>query len=121
MQTETCANRISEHWENRRSDFLKLIESEDYEELDQYMLEVARVEAHPTPSPEGLHLQHAPFDKLLISWGGPSEEIRFYEDGSAVFVLLDWGDKAEISIRASLEDETIAVFLKDYFFESVDF
>ena len=28
--------------------------------------------------------------KHLLAWGGPSEEVRFYADGSTHFVYMDW-------------------------------
>lgn len=119
MQTKTCKQRVDAHWISRKKDLIEFIDSENYEGLDEYFLEAAEVEAIPAVSPKGLHLQHAPFKKLLISWGGPSEEIRFYEDGIAEFVLLDWGDKAEIEIapKGDLGDDLIAHFLRDYFFD----
>lgn len=122
-RTKPCKERVDEHWKSRRKDFRKFIEADDYEELDQYILEVNHEEAVPAVSPKGLHLQHAPYDRILISWGGPSEEIRYYQDNSAEFVLLDWGDKAEITIAgegAIPEDERVAEFLRSYFIDILE-
>jgi hypothetical protein len=29
--------------------------------------------------------------RYQLSWGGPSDELRFYEDGSIYYVFMDWG------------------------------
>jgi hypothetical protein len=34
--------------------------------------------------------QEEDYFRYQFSWGGPSEELRFYEDGTIVFVYLDW-------------------------------
>ncbi len=34
--------------------------------------------------------QDQDYFRYQISWGGPSEEIRFYENGAIEFVFLDW-------------------------------
>tara|TARA_R110002020_G_scaffold5103_3_gene21633 strand:+ start:1960 stop:2343 length:384 start_codon:yes stop_codon:yes gene_type:complete len=122
-RTKKCEERIAGHWESRRSDLIGMIEGERYDELGEYFLEATHVEAHPAISPKGLHLQHAPFYKLGISWGGPSEEIRFYQDGTAEFVLCDWGDIASLVFAKDGEeagDHAIAYFLKEYFFEDLE-
>jgi hypothetical protein len=34
--------------------------------------------------------QDEDYFRYQFSWGGPSEELRFYEDGTIIFVYLDW-------------------------------
>jgi len=33
-----------------------------------------------------------------MSWGGPQDEIRFYNDNKVTYAFLDWYDSAEIDI-----------------------
>jgi hypothetical protein len=147
----TCKERVQEHWDSRKADFQKfmddenagLYEGEDMQRglLTDYILSVDKVEARPieyiagvSESFVGKHLQHAPYDRIQISYGGPTEEIRYYEDGLVEFVLLDWYDSAVVLLNhqqldcthgdavrlpylvtAHEEDEQIAEFLHQYF------
>ena len=144
----TCKERVQEHWDSRKADFQKfmddenagLYEGEDMQRglLTDYILSVDKVEARPveyvvgvSESFIGKHLQHAPYDRIQISYGGPTEEIRYYKDGLVEFVLLDWYDSAVVLLNhqqlgwppfncthegtAHEEDEQIAEFLHQYF------
>jgi len=134
----TCKERVQEHWDSRKADFQKFMDDENYDELSEYILDVSHVDARPveyvvgvSESFIGKHLQHAPYDRIQISYGGPTEEIRYYEDGLVEFVLLDWYDSAVVLLNhqqlgwppfncthegtAHEEDEQIAEFLHQYF------
>lgn len=37
--------------------------------------------------------------RYQISWGGPSDEFRLYDDNSLTYVYMDWFDGAEVDIR----------------------
>jgi len=43
--------------------------------------------------------------RFQFSWGGPSEEVRFYEDGTIIFVYLDWF--SGVGFDVSYEDEFV--------------
>jgi hypothetical protein len=129
----TCKERVQEHWDSRKADFQKFIAEENYDDLSDYILDVSHVDAHPveyltgvTQSLADKHLQYAPYDRIQISYGGPSEEIRYYESGLVEFVLLDWFDEAPVLLNhqqlecthdgtAHLEDAQIAEFLREHF------
>ena len=34
--------------------------------------------------------QEEDYFRFQLSWGGPSDEIRFYEDGTMEYIFLDW-------------------------------
>jgi hypothetical protein len=56
--------------------------------------------------------QNEDYFRFQLSWGGPSEEIRFYNDGTIIFVYLDWYSGVGFDVTS----EDWAEFLK-YFFE----
>tara|TARA_R110002110_G_scaffold189368_1_gene397541 strand:+ start:235 stop:927 length:693 start_codon:yes stop_codon:yes gene_type:complete len=138
----TCKERVQEHWDSRKAEFQKFMNDENYDELSEYILDVSHVEARPAEDftrfhqMSNVHLQHAPYDRIQISYGGPTEEIRYYEDGIVEFVLLDWFDSAVVVLNhqqlecthlnqgidyvndhfiVHQEDEQIAEFLHEYF------
>lgn len=51
--------------------------------------------------------------RYQLSWGGPSEEIRFYQDGSIIFVYLDWFS----GVGFDVSGEDWALWLKNFFEE----
>lgn len=51
--------------------------------------------------------------RYQLSWGGPSEEIRFYQDGSIIFVYLDWFS----GVGFDVSGEDWAIWLKNFFEE----
>ena len=124
MKEKTCAQRIDETWDRIKKDLLQMIKSDNYEGLDEYILGVDVVSAEPTTSPKGLHLQHASYGRVQFCAGGPTEELRFYENtslttGTVEFALLDWFDGATIDLSASVktDDNFLAEVLWDYYSE----
>lgn len=121
---DTCAKRIDPTWKRIKKDLLQMIQSDNYEGIDEYILGIDTVEAEATTSPKGLHLQHAPYGRVQFCAGGPTEELRFYENktlttGTVEFALLDWFDGATLDLSASTnkEDNFLAEVLWDYFSE----
>lgn len=51
------------------------------------------------------------FYRYQFSWGGPSEELRIYEDGRIIFVYLDWF----VGIGFDVSGEDWAEWVKDWF------
>jgi len=49
--------------------------------------------------------------RYQLSWGGPSDEVRFYEDGTIEYVFLDWF----CGVGFDVTGETWAQWLKDWF------
>ena len=64
---------------------------EEIGEPNEYGLCIDMVEA-------GTFENQCPYIRFQISWGGPSEEFRFYSDGSASFVFMDWSEYEEITL-----------------------
>lgn len=63
--------------------------------------------------------QEEGYYRYQLSWGGPSDEIRFYEDGTIIYVYLDWYS----GVGFDVSHEDWAVWLEDYFkdAEMIDF
>lgn len=49
--------------------------------------------------------------RFQLSWGGPSDELRFYADGSIEYVYLDWFSGVGFDVTG----ESWAKFIKDWF------
>ena len=89
MTTQKCSERISTEWGDRKESISAL---NDWE-IREYPLCFDYVEAKTFhDQPEGYH-------RYQISWGGPQDEIRFYDEGGIYFAYLDWYDGAEIPIN----------------------
>jgi len=63
--------------------------------------------------------QRRGFVRFQFSWGGPSEEVRIYADGSIEFWFLDWYDGASRTLDRA-ESATVATFLMLDEYTSVD-
>lgn len=55
-------------------------------------------------------MEHA-YYRYQLSWGGPSDEIRFYEDGTIEYVYMDWA--TGVGFDVTFKDW--AIWLKDWF------
>ena len=98
MTTEVkCKDIIADVWKIRKRDLTKISKVPNpivqYNKLMEYALSFDYVEAKTFhDQPEGYH-------RYQISWGGPQDEIRFYDEGGIYFAYLDWYDGAEIPIN----------------------
>ena len=54
--------------------------------------------------------------RYQMSWGGPSDEIRIFEDGTLEYVFLDWF----VGVGFDVSDEDWAKWLKDWFEPSIN-
>ena len=91
INNETCADRITESIISRGEDFKRFMNAEDeetQEEFYNYGLCVDMV------SVGTFRDQNEPYLRYQISYGGPSEELRFYQNGTVEFWFLDWYDGA---------------------------
>ena len=57
------------------------------------------------------HDSELQYIRFLLSWGGPSDEIRFYPNGKIEYVYLDWFCGAGFDLTDNKEFQ----FIKDYF------
>lgn len=98
----TCKERVSSQWEGRKEDLKTLLEAdENYTEelgyLHEYGLCLDLVEAGTF---EG---QREDYVRYQFSWGGPSDELRFFKNGDIEYWFLDWFDGASIDVT---DDDT---------------
>lgn len=111
-----CKACVQEAWEDRKKDLEAFMEAEDYEDageelgsLYDYGLSIDRVEAGTFDD------QRAPFTRWLFSWGGPQEELRFFDNGDIEFWFLDWFDGACVDVT----HDPVAEWAKDWACEAV--
>jgi len=96
----TCKERVADVFESRMADLRKLwqagygVEVDNVGRLEEYGLGVDKVE----PNTFG---EHPGYWRYQLSWGGPSEEFRYYNQdaGRVEFWLLDWGDGAALPVK----------------------
>ena len=87
----TCEDRITESIISRGEDFKRFMNSENeetQEEFYNYGLCIDMVNVGTFKD------QKEPYLRYQISFGGPSEELRFYQNGTVEFWFLDWYDGA---------------------------
>ena len=125
MKTDTCKGRWREHKDSRFSDLRKLWKAEmagDDKEvpnlgrLNEYGLSFDYVEPETFPDqPRG-------YWRYQLSWGGPSDEIRFYAESSDAarpdrieYRFMDWFDGHGRSLMG--RDLALAVDLWQWFQE----
>ena len=90
----TCEERIEDAINSRGEDFLNFFDGinkgceETIEEYYNYGLSVDMV------SMGTFRGQKEPYLRYQLSFGGPSEEINFYQNGRVEFVFKDWFDYA---------------------------
>ena len=104
--TKRCSEQVQEALESRMDDIARMhkagywTEDDDVPEelreelpgLANYGLCINKVEA------ETFEDQSKPYIRYQLSWGGPSEEFRLYEDGTLEFWFLDWFDGASVEV-----------------------
>ena len=66
-------------------------------EIREYPLCFDYVEANYFANDRGEHT-HEGYHRYQMSYGGPQDEIRFYDNNKVMYAFLDWGDGAEIDI-----------------------
>ena len=113
MSEKTCEDRIDAALISRAEDFTEMWDTEDWDSLNEYGLAINRVEHELLKmNKEQRQEYEGDYIRYQISWGGPSEEIRFYPH-KIEFAFMDWFDCAKRDIT-NLE---WAQWLKEYFME----
>lgn len=113
--TQTCEQRIAANLVGRAEDFRRFMnEPEVYENGDdevspfhEYGLGFGYTEPNTFPD------QPVGFYQYQLSYGGPSDELRFYPDGRIEYRFHDWFDGAGRDVTT----EGWAKWLRDYFTE----
>ena len=112
MKQENCKKRINNHLNSRAEDFKTFMLADNLEDVSEdlgsfydYGLDFSLVE------PNTFDDQEEGYYRYQLSWGGPSDEILFYEDGTIEYWFKDWFDGASQDIS----NEDWALWLKDWF------
>jgi hypothetical protein len=102
----SCKERVQDHFESRIDDLRTLLKLY-YEDCEAYDEDLGNLNEY------GLSFDYTPAEDgepgyfvYLISWGGPSEEFRFYVDLDMIpykveFWFKDWFDGAKHTLRES--------------------
>ena len=100
---KSCAELVQRRWEERR-DELEKYEANGWERFHEYGLSFDYVE------PNTFEGQTRGYWRFQLSWGGPSDEIRFYvkeqdngptELEKAEYWYMDWFDGASEDVTQS--------------------
>jgi len=97
METK-CKDKVQSAFESRMEDIRTLWEAEEQEtevlgHLFDYGLCIDRVEAGTFKD------QRAPYMRYQLSYGGPSEEFRIFDNGDVEFWYFDWFDGACVDVN----------------------
>tara|TARA_R110002110_G_scaffold329500_1_gene540875 strand:- start:380 stop:790 length:411 start_codon:yes stop_codon:yes gene_type:complete len=82
---KTMVELGSKSLEYRKEDFINFMNetaSEDVGEFSDYGLSIDSIFNEETEETEYVRFQ--------LSWGGPSDELRYHPDGKIEYVFLDW-------------------------------
>jgi len=104
MTTLKCSDRIATEWGDRKESLTALTDTEVLE----YPIGFDHVEASTFGNNDA-------YWRYQMSWGGPQDEIRFYEDNKVTYAFLDWYDHAEIEIT----DEAITKRIRSILWEFI--
>ena len=96
----TCKERVADAFASRMTDLRKLwqagygVDVEGLGRLEEYGLSIDKVETDSLG-------KHPGYWRYQLSWGGPSEEFRYYDQdgGRLEFWLLDWWDGAAVPVK----------------------
>jgi len=95
-KTRSCADRINGEWAGRLREFRALLDAGDGGHPDYGILEEAYYGWYTVGAKESP--RSVAYMQLVLSGGGPAEQLRFYDDGIVEYVFLDWGDGASIDV-----------------------
>lgn len=92
-----CKDLVREAFNSRMSTIRTLYEAENQEtdelgDLAEYGLAIDYVE------PGTFTDQTQGYKRYQLSWGGPSEEFRLFDDGTMQFWYMDWFDGASVPV-----------------------
>lgn len=116
QQELRCKDRIDGSWKYTKSQIKELLEAENYQGLEEFGYGFDYVSSNTFED------QEEPYYRWILSGGGPSSEIRFYEKekichNEIEYVFMDWFDGAikDISI------DEIGILIRGYFDGSIIF
>lgn len=121
-QQATCAERIADQWESTKEDLEIFVECGFCDIRDSQLEDETRVELGnfwdyaldmSYIEPDTFDDQPEGYYRWQISWGGPSSEIRFMEDGFMEYWFLDWWDGAKRDVTNEPCAKALAQHLQD--------
>jgi len=111
----TCKERIKESLRSRGEDFERFITAymgelseEDESIIDEFYNYGLSIDMISMGTFKNMK---EPYLRYQLSWGGPSDEINFYQNGRIEYRFLDWFDGATLNIS----DLDWAQWLREYF------
>jgi len=112
---KNCKQRVKSAFDSRMEDLRTLYKAEDNktEELGSLYDYGLAIDYVPAGTFER---QRENYARYQLSWGGPSEEFRLYENGDVEFWFLDWFDGACVDVVGENAD-----IIKDIVFMGEDF
>ena len=111
---KSCADLVQRRWEGRR-DELEKYEANGWERFHEYGLSFDYVE------PNTFEGQTRGYHRFQLSWGGPSDEIRFYTTVAehdnhlldrAEYWYMDWFDGAKVDADDDIILDICNMFLE---------
>ena len=97
-KNKTCKEQIDKSLKSREEDFLRFMNKQDDDEIRtefyEYGLGFDFVDKKTLSRRES---EIGSYYRYQLSWGGPSDEIRFFED-RVEYVFMDWFDYADKDI-----------------------
>ena len=91
--TKKCKHLVKEAFDSSMKDIRTFFNKGDWEGLDGYGLGIDKVDAGTFKG------QREDYYRYQLSWGGPSEEFRLYNNGDIEFWYLDWFDGACVDVN----------------------
>ena len=107
---ETCEDRITEAIISRGEDFTRFMNAEDEETIEEFYNYGLCIDMVSVGT---FRDQTEPYLRYQISYGGPSEELRFYQNGTVEFWFLDWFDGAHKNISSMDWVQWLKQYLED--------
>ena len=116
METKqlTCKERVGEMYNDTFETIRRMLSGEDedgeerdpFEMLDEYGLGIDYIEPHTFNDQEVGYL------RWQLSWGGPSDEFRFYidvdkEPYKIEYWFMDWFDGAHVLVQKEDDQDTL--------------
>lgn len=104
MKQATCKERINEYWKSTQADWKEHQKDTTYLN-EQFILGVDYVE------PNTFTNQKKGYKRIQFSWGGPSDELRVFSNGTVEYWFMDWFDGAKLDVTSN----KIAQEISDYY------
>ena len=103
---KNCIDLVEKKYQDRLEQFEKdkKEEKDFFEYVNESGLCFDRVEAGTF---EG---QRAGYWRWQLSWGGPSEEFRLFDNGDLEYWYLDWFDGAKVDVKDEIFENIMANF-----------